>query len=320
MSEHALGIDLGASKIAAALTDRQGQVLVEKRVPTAAERGSTAVFQTLIDLLNSMLAQADAPVSGIGIGSPGRVDPQAGTVADAVNLGWDVLHLRADLEAALPAAPPIYLEKDANAEVLGEVYFGAGQGCRQVLYLGLGSGLGGGALVDGRLFHGASLTAVEIGHWAIDPHGFPCACGNRGCVETIVSGPGVVRLARWSVDQDIAPTSLTDKELHDPAAIVAAARRGDPLARKVFDQVGETLALAAAGYVSALNPARIIIGGGLGRAAFDLLVEPLKTRLQQQTYHTSYAALSLHCSQVTSSALGAACLVWHSQEENDDRI
>lgn len=306
----AIGIDLGATKIAAALVTRQGQIVTAARRPTAVTAGMAVVLDNLAALITDLLEQATGPVAGVGIGTPGHVDPLAGIVRNAVNLGWTEVNLVAEIQARLGTTVPIFAQKDANAEVLGEVYFGAGQGYSDVVYLGLGSGLGGGVIVNGQLVSGHTLAASEIGHLSLDPAGRPCNCGRRGCAETIVSGNGVLAVTRDYLAQGTHPTHLTDTPDLSPATIVAAAQAGDSLAQEVLTQVGQWLGQIVAMVAVILNPACIIIGGGFGRAAFEVLLPAIQAELRQRVLPVGYEGLTIAPSQLKSSAVGASCLVW----------
>jgi glucokinase len=310
----AIGVDLGASKIAAALVARQGQIVATTQQATPLQQGPEAILAVLLDSIAQLVAQAPAPIAGIGLGVPGRVDPVAGVVQNAVNLGWAEMPLLTALQGRLGKAWPIFIHRDSNAEVLGEAYFGAGQGCSTLIYLGLGSGLGGGVLVNGHLLLGDNLTASEIGHLSLNPQGRPCGCGQRGCAETIVSGNGVLALTRDYLAEGRYPTHLVDTPRLNAVAIVVAAQQGDALALAVLQEVAGWLGQIVAIYATLLNPARIIIGGGFGRAAFDLLLPGVQAALQQYAIPMSYHRLQLFPSQLTSSAVGAACLVWHHQQ------
>lgn len=191
----AIGVDVGATKIAAALVTSGGQVLQARQVRTVPDRGRQAVLDSIAALVEALRAQAPAPPLGAGIGTPGRVDAEAGIVHNAVNLGWDEVHLVAEIRARLAVALPVWVQKDANASALGEYYFGAAAGCQDFVYLSVGSGLGGGVLTGGKLVTGANWNAAELGHLSLDPNGQLCACGGRGCAETVISGPGLLALA-----------------------------------------------------------------------------------------------------------------------------
>jgi len=312
-SRMAIGVDVGATKVAAVLADSEGNVLQELRRPTEAKRGETAVITTIAETIQELLGFSPAPVTGIGIDIPGQVDPAAGIVRGAANLGWEEVHLVRELENIIPIMPPVFVIRDAYAELLGEAYFGAGQGCQDLVYLGLGSGLGGGAMSNGHLITGATLNASEIGHLSLDKNGNRCNCGLVGCAETIVSGNGVLATARAWIQADKLPTTLVDSTTLAAKDILAAAREGDELAMAVMSKAAKWLGQITAAYAIILNPARIIIGGGFGKAAFDILLPDTMQELNLRALEMNRQHLEIVPSTLASSALGASCLVWHSE-------
>jgi glucokinase len=318
----AVGIDLGATKIAAVLIDRGGLVIDSRSVLTQAHEGVAAVLDRIAALIGSLIEVAPQAVDGIGLGSPGQVDPIEGVVRDAVNLGWGEVRVAAELRSRLVHDVPIWLEKDTNAGALGEYYFGAGQDCDDFVYLTIGSGLGGGVIANGRLINGATNVASELGHLSIDPiQGYACSCGRRGCAETIVSGRGLIAVTRDLLSSQKYRSSLKDRSALTTTDVLDAARSGDELACAAIEQVAVWLGLIMTACVSVLNPARFVIGGGLGLAAFDQLIPGATRELQRRVLAKSYEPLSIVRSQLTSSAIGAACMVWGKQAllEKDSR-
>ena len=307
----AIGVDVGATKIAAALVSAAGRVHHSRQVPTAPERGPSSVLDSITTLVEALRAQAPAAPLGVGIGTPGRVDAAAGIVYNAVNLGWDEVHLAAEIRARLPVDLPIWLQKDANAAALGEYYFGAAKDCHDFVYVSIGSGLGAGVLAGGTLITGANWNAAELGHVTLDPGGLACACGRRGCAETVVSGPGLLALAQRYLAEARHPTRLPAPAALTNEAILAAARAGDVLALAALAEVGRHLGLVMAACVAVLDPARIVIGGGLGLAAFDFLAPPARAALERLTLAAGAHQLAIVPSRLPSSAVGAASLVWY---------
>jgi len=308
--ELAIGVDMGATKIAVVLADRAGTILAESRLPTLPQDGPESVMDRMVQAIRAVMAQAPAPIAGIGIGSPGRVDPTAGTVSAAANLGWDVVDLAGGIARRLNDTLPVHIAKDANAEILGEIFFGAAQGERDCVYLGIGSGLGGGIVSDGRLVIGAHHTGGEIGHLVLDPDGRACACGQHGCAETVLSGPGLMATVRELAAGGTLPTTLSvDAEL-SVAKILAAAQAGDALAQAAVAEMGRWLGMALAVNVALLDPALIVIGGGTGRTAFEQIVPLARRELARRVLPGATDRLEIRPSRLASSALGAACLVW----------
>ena len=306
----AIGVDLGATKIASALVSPAGQVLAARQALTSPEEGPEAVLDRLAAEIDNLARQATGELAGVGIGSPGQVDPAAGIVRNAVNLGWCEVNLAAGVRARLQNTLPIWVQKDANASALGELHFGSGQGCRDFVYITIGSGLGGGVIANGKLVTGAYGNAAELGHLSLDPDGWPCACGLRGCAETIVSGPGLVAVTRHLIDREKYTSPLSGLGELTPAIILDAARAGDEACQAAFDRIGAALGSVLAACVAVLNPARFVVGGGLGQAAFDLIAPAARLELDRRVTESSRSQLQIVASQLASSAVGAACLVW----------
>lgn len=313
-NELAIGVDLGGTKIAAALVNRNGEVLAKVRRPTQVEAGDTAVLDAIAACIDDLLAQAPDPVLGIGVGSPGQVDPQHGIVRHALNLGWDEVSLLSGLTMRLDTNLPLYVQRDSFAELLGEAYFGAGLGCTHLVYLGLGTGLGGAALSNGRLLTGVDYMASEIGHLVLDPAARPWHGDLHGSAESVVSGSGVLAETRMALQAGRHASVLTDSPALTTEDVVMAAYEGDELATAVFAKVANWLTRILAIYAVVLNPQRIIIGGGLGRAAFDLLLPLAHDNLSQWALKQTWQNMRVVRSQLMSSAVGASCLVWHHQD------
>ncbi|MFN2200782.1 MAG: ROK family protein [Caldilineaceae bacterium] len=315
----AVGIDVGATKIAAALVDRRGDVVEERLTATCASEGQQTVIGRIAAVARDLLHTAPKPVAGIGIGTPGYVDPVSGIVTNAVNLGWTrvdlVNELSASLSEQMPEGAGIWIENDANVMALGDYHYGAAEGCGNFVYVSIGSGLGSGIILDHKLVGGAEYHAAELGHLSLDPNGRLCACGMRGCVETVVSGPGILATAKELLTTG-DPSSLNERRRLTPKDVVEAASQGDPLSLRVFDVTAQWLGQALAPCIALLNPARIVIGGGMGLAAFDLLHNGVFHELERRILRDSYAHMPIVPSQVHSSAVGASALVWHAVQNS----
>lgn len=313
----AIGIDLGATKVAGALVNEQGEALAEARALTEAKLGVEPVIARIAEVVMQLLAQApkSGAVLGIGIGTPGIVDGAAGIVRDAVNLGWKEVAIAGQVTAAVAAASgrtlPAWVENDANIQAVGELIFGAGRGLKGFTLITIGTGLGGGVITNRQLVAGASYAAAELGHLSLDPdQGRLCACGQRGCVETVVSGPGVVKTAQELIAQGQTSSLTPGFQAED---VVAAARSGDAVALAALAEAARWLGIVLAGNVALLNPDAIIIGGGLGLSAFDLIIPAARRELARYVLPLSLAPLQILPAQVMSSAVGAAALVWQNR-------
>jgi glucokinase len=257
---------------------------------------------------------APAAVTGVGIGSPGILDPEAGIVHNAVNLGWLNVPLIPYLEAHLKLPIPIYLQRDTFASVLGEYIFGTQGRVRDLVYLSIGSGFGAGAIVNGQLLAGATRGALELGHLTLSFLDNPCACGRFGCVETILSGNGVLSTVLKRLQQSDQPSFLRQFSPLHPKDILQAAHMGDPIAMDVLNLAGRVLGIALALCTAILNPALIVVGGGFGRAALDLLLPTARRELDQRILKEHHQNMLIRVSTLESSALGPAALVWYQQD------
>ena len=311
--QFAIGIDIGATKIASVLLSEKGEVLHSSQMLTLAENGPQAVFDKVADQIRDLIQQSPGAVAGIGIGSPGKVDSDLGKVYNAVNLGWTEVNLVEEVSRRVDETLPVWIQKDANLSALGEYYFGACQGLRDFVYLGIGSGLGAGIISGGHLLTGGDWYAADVGHLSVDPEGMPCVCGGRGCAETAASGPGLVR-----VTQQLLATSPRDSLLAEgadltPADVLAAAGEGDNLARKALSEVGRVLGVIMSACTAILNPSRYVIGGGLGVAGYDFIIPAAREELLRRTIPEHRSLLDIVPSRVESPAIGAACLVWYAR-------
>lgn len=306
----AIGVDAGGTKIEAVLADRRGRVLAEQRTLTLAAEGADAVVARIAGLAHSLQQDAPGPVAGVGIGIPGYIDPAAGIVRNAVNLGWRELDLVARLRRHLDL--DIWVGNDANVLALGEYVYGAARGCPNFVYISIGSGMGGGIVLDGKLVIGSAYAAAELGHMSLDPAGRFCPCGQRGCVEAVVSGPGILATAREHLARG-EPSRLHDAADLTSHAVLQAALEGDALAVAVFAETAVWLGAVFAIYVGVVNPERIVIGGGMGLAAFDLLVPGALAELGRRVTPLVWEQLQVVRSQVATGAVGASSLVWQAE-------
>ena len=250
----AIGVDVGATKIAAVLADNYGYILYKLERPTLPQRGAIAIIQTVGDMIQELLHHSPKRVVGIGIDTPGQVNPENGVVRGAANLGWDEINLVQAIQAYLQLSIPIFVIRDAYAEVLGEAYLGNGKGIKDLVYLGLGSGLGGGALSNGRLISGSTLNASEIGHLSLDRNGRLCKCGLHGCAETILSGNGIVATTRQWLHRQDWNSALADNRELTAENIVLAAKNEDDLATAVLNKAGQWLGQIIAMYAIIFKP------------------------------------------------------------------
>ena len=325
---YCIGLDLGGTKISAALVQEDGEVAVKMTELTHPEQGAEPVIERMAACVRSLQAQAEAPILGLGIGAAGMTDSLNGVVLLASNLKWRDVPVRRWLAEKLGAdwCERTWVDKDTNAAALGEMLYGAGQGSKHLLYVTVGTGVGGGMVLDGRLYHGASQGASDIGHLVLLPNGPQCGCGKRGCVEALASGTAIARAAREALQCVAVSSRLTalDPQSLSAQEVVEAARQGDALSQEILEKAGTWLGQGLAYYVDINNPERIIIGGGVSggygsAGAGDLLLEPVRRAIRRfalpnnaQTAQVVLAGLG-----PDSGVIGAAALAWQHFGRDD---
>lgn len=279
MKKLAIGIDMGGTNIRLALISSDGLAITSARYKTSAQEGKDAIISRLSSATAEMIAEGrkHGMVIGVGIGAPGLIEN--GVVRCSPNLpGWNDVPLQRLLEDAL--ALPVVLENDANAVAYGENCLGAGRGLKSLICITLGTGVGGGLILDGRIWRGAFGMAGEVGHMVIEPEGNICSCGNRGCLETYASATGIVRMAREIVSKGDASWetgNLTTEILE------GAARGGDKAAISLFASAGRYLGIGIASLLHILNPEAVIIGGGVA-GAWSLFYPSLSEEINRRCF------------------------------------
>ena len=316
MSERALaaGVDLGGTKIYTLVATADGEVLGEDRRPTQAQEGPDAVIGRVVDSVRRAMGQAGAgkdDVVGVGLSTPGPCDPERGVVSEAPNLaGWRNIPLAQIAGEALEM--PALIEHDAAAACYGEYRFGAGQGFRHIIYVTLGTGVGGGFIIDGRIYHGATGAAGEVGHLILDENGPACTCGNRGCVEAFATGPAIAREATEAVHAGRSPllAELAGGDQMTAELVHQAAQQGDEAAREVIERAGHYLGLGLVGVLNSFNPQCLILGGGL-LGLGDLYLEPALRAVRQGAFKQILTDVTITRAKLGNRAgsLGAAALI-----------
>ncbi|BBX23970.1 sugar kinase [Mycolicibacter terrae] len=266
-----LALDVGGTKIAAGLVGADGALIYTATRPTRGDQGAEVVWAVVADLLADVLAEAGGRVGAVGIGSAGPVDVNAGTVSPINIPGWRRFGLRDRVAAAVPGVP-VALGGDGVCMALGEHRHGAGRGTRSMLGMVVSTGVGGGLVLDGAPFHGRTGNAGHVGHVVVDADGEPCRCGGRGCVETISSGPAMVR---WALANGWTPEADADAKV-----LGAAAEAGDEVAMRAFRRGTDALAAMIASVAAVCDLDLVVIGGGVAKSG-ALLFDPLRTALAE---------------------------------------
>lgn len=289
MEELAVGVDLGGTNIKAGLVTAAGEVIQRHRVQTQADRGGAqAVAGRICEAARRCIELGGAKaasVRGLGVGSPGTLDLQNGVVLFSPNLpGWRDIPLRRMIEEDIGL--PCVLDNDANVAALAEHWAGAGKGASSLVLLTLGTGIGAGIVLDGRIWHGGNGVAGEVGHVSINPDGPVCGCGNRGCFEVYASATGMVRRMREAIAAGTESSLAADPGAITAAAIHKAAVAGDAAARQNIEATGRLLGLVVSNIMHMINPEVIAFSGGV-TAAGDMLMDPLLDEVRQRTLEAS---------------------------------
>nr|WP_280157724.1 ROK family glucokinase [Priestia aryabhattai]MDH3135403.1 ROK family glucokinase [Priestia aryabhattai] len=276
-----VGVDIGGTTIKMAFINQNGEIIDKWEIPSNVNEKGKHIPINIAKSINQTLdklGQEKQNLIGIGIGAPGPINLATGSVDVAINLGWENFPLKNLLE--IETSLPVIVDNDANVAALGEMWKGAGGGSKNILCVTLGTGVGGGIIANGEIVHGVNGSGGEIGHiTSIMEGGLHCNCGKTGCIETIASATGIVRLMIEELSSNNVPSKLRDfyeeYQTLSSELVFDMANEGDELANKVIRKVTLYLGLALAHLANGLNPEKIIIGGGVSKAG-DALLVPLK--------------------------------------------
>lgn len=313
---HVLGVDIGGTNlVVAAVPEAGGAPTAIRSAQTQPERGPDAAVADIVAMAGEVLLELDDldisrdDVLGVGIGCPGPLDLEGGIIISTPNLGWDGYPIRDRISDSLQL--PASLDNDANCATYGEWWLGAGQGVSSLVGVTLGTGIGGGFILDGALVRGASGGAGEIGHMTIDFTGRRCACGNYGCLEAYASGPNIAARAREGLEAGYESmlTELVrgDLSLLTAATVYEALTLGDEYAQEVMTETARILGAGVANVVNAFNPEVVVIVGGVTRAG-EHLFGPLRSEVRRRAFASSVEACSILPGALpdTAGVIGAA--------------
>lgn len=317
MKRAAIGVDIGGTNVKLGLVDEKGKVLLRGAFLTKKAPSKKALLAELVGQIQVLRIEARRRrlrLAGVGIGAPGPIDVDRGFVYFFPNIpGWQNTPLKMILTKKLKM--PVFVDNDANAMAWGEFCFGAGKGAKNIIVLTLGTGIGGGIIFGGKLFHGPHYSAAEIGHMVIDPKGPLCGCGNRGCIETFVGNGYFVKDIRERLKA--GGTSILDRwvtrerrEL-TPKLVQEAAKQGDKLSQGQWKKAGGYLGTALAGLVNLLDPERIILGGGMAQAGSPIF-EPVRAAIKKKAFPIASRFVKVVPAVLGNDAglVGAAALVF----------
>lgn len=286
-----IGIDLGGTNLRAAVVDTaKGQIVEQLNLPTEASAGQDAVIGKLVQLIRVFIQRVEKSpivIQGIGIGVPGTPDIEHGVISFLTNMPgqWRNLPLQSMIEEQIKL--PVALINDVRAITLGEWKFGAGQGCKTVVCFAIGTGIGGGMVVNGQFHLGIGGTAGEFGHHVVEIDGLPCGCGGRGCLELYASGPAIAAMAVKEVMHGhttrIGPLVNYNLALITPEVVAKAAREGDKVAIEILKRAGSYLGIAVANVIGAVSPERVIFAGGVSRLG-ELLLSHVRQAVKEHMF------------------------------------
>ena len=270
MKSYILGIDIGGTAIKIGVINDNGSIHSKWEIPTnignKGETIATDAWSSIVEQLKALHIEKDS-IQGIGIGAPGFIDEKTGFVYKAVNIGWEDFDLANQFNEL--SGLPVFVANDANVAALGENWVGAGNQADNLIAVTLGTGVGGGIIANGAMISGENGTAGEIGHITIDPDGYPCNCGRKGCLETITSATGMVRqaidLIEKNPESDLAEYYQKHGEI-TTKDIFNLAKQGDPFSEQIIDHTADVLGFAISNIATVINPSKILVGGGVSLA------------------------------------------------------
>jgi glucokinase len=308
-----VGVDLGGTNIVTGLINEKGEIIKEDRKYTEANRGAEYVIENMVESINQVVREIGIEnTRAIGLGIPGILDIDKGISLLATNLGWENIPVTEKIRQYFPDVP-VFIDNDVRVATLGEKYFGAGRDVNNLIMLTIGTGIGAGIIIDGKLYYGSTNSAGEIGHTTIFKDGLYCRCGNRGCLEVYASATGIARRVQNYLKEGHF-SAMLDMVNNDVSRITAeivskACRRGDPLARMIMEETAELLGISIANYINIINPEMVIIGGGVALAS-DLLLEPLRKVVKERTLKTASEKVNIVLAKLGDKAgvIGAATL------------
>ncbi|HEY3365012.1 MAG TPA: ROK family protein [Symbiobacteriaceae bacterium] len=312
----ALGIDLGGTAIKAGVVTHDGRIIGRGERATEVEKGVGGVVANLALAARDAMANAgiaSSEIAGAGIGAPGICNPRDGVVVNAVNLFWHEVPVASLLKAELGLR--VLLDNDANCAALGEQWCGAAKGSDHAFMVTLGTGVGGGLILNGKIYGGFSGWAGEFGHIPAVENGPHCNCGQHGCLETVASATAIAAAARTAIDSGWSPAlarmATAQEGRVDARLVITAARAGDEPAREILAEAGRHLGRVLAGLVTALNPELIVVGGGASHAG-DFLLEPCRQVVREKTMPGPGGVVRIVRAALGNDGglIGAASLAW----------
>lgn len=283
MKSYVIGIDLGGTKISTALSDLDGNVIAKFILATEASKGEEVVLENIFTSVRNVLVDSKIEkelIETIGIGAPGPLDSKKGIIITTPNLPFKNYRLTEKLENEFGIKT--YLDNDANAAAIGEFVLGAGKGTRDMVFVTVSTGVGGGAILDGKVYRGRTSNALEVGHMTVMPEGPICGCGNAGCIEALASGTAIAKRAKEVIDSN-AVTSLRKYETITSYEVFKECEAGDKIAKEIIDRAMGYLGIGIANIITAFDPEMVVIGGGVSKAG-DIVFDTINKVVQRRNF------------------------------------
>lgn len=309
-----IGIDLGGTNIAVGVVNEKGDILARTSTPTLPQRPYAELVKDMARCIGTVTEEAGVSqrdIASIGIGIPGVADQKEGKVIFCTNLGWRDIPLREEMQKYYDK--PVYIDNDATVAGLAESYAGVSVGCHSSVFLTLGTGVGGGIIINGKPWSGAHGVGSELGHMTLVVDGVPCTCGNDGCVERYCSATAIIRMARQAClgypESLIMKLAGGDPEKIHARTVIDAARAGDPTALQVFNRFTRYLAITVNNVTAFLDPEMIVLGGGVSNAG-EFLLNAVKAQLPRYLMYKTLPSPRLELAKLGNEAgiIGAAML------------
>ncbi len=310
-----IGIDVGGTNVKIALVDGNGKIIYSNSVPTYAKMGYEYTVNNIKQAIRDLMKETNTDsksIDAIGFDFPGQVDYKTGVVKLAPNIpGWVNVPIAQMIEEEFHI--PTRIDNDVRCAALGELKFGAGRGCKNFICMTVGTGIGSGLVIDGKIVRGAANAAGELGHIKLQMQGGPlCGCGDTGCLEAFASGPAIVAMAYDYIKGGKAAKfseMAGDSEI-TPYIVAKAAEEGDPVAKRIFEIIGEYIGIGLSSVINLLNPEKVIIGGGVAESG-DLLLDPIRRTVKERAMSVAGSSVEIVKAELGNSAgvIGASMLV-----------
>ncbi|MBM6837165.1 ROK family protein [Clostridium saudiense] len=305
--KYVVGVDLGGTKIYTALVDLEGNIVKEKVVETLAAEGQEAVSGRILDTIANVIDGVDSElIKAIGVGSPGPLDAKNGIIFEPSNLPFKNYEIVKTIKDRFNL--PTYLDNDANVATLAEFMFGAGKGTENMVYITVSTGIGGGAIINGKLYRGHTANALEVGHMTVSKEGPRCGCGNVGCAESFASGTAIGNRAKEAVASKVA-TSLKKYDNVAAKEVFIEAAQGDAEAKRILDNALYYLGITVGNVMTHLDPEKVVMGGGVINGG-DIVIETVKKVVAERCLSVFAENCSIEKAKLGGQAgvLGAAAL------------